>query len=73
MFVASVISLILFFVLIDNNNTRSVAIMSASMTELVLYSVTVLATLVGMIQIQRLRSATRRGMLGGGGGELSTL
>ena len=48
--------------------------MSASMTELVLYSVTVLATLVGMIQIQRLRSATRRDMLvcGGGGVDIVT-
>ncbi|XP_043224091.1 proton channel OtopLc-like isoform X2 [Amphibalanus amphitrite] len=59
-FVASVISLILFFVLINNGATRSVAIMSASMTELVLYSVTVLATLVGMIQIQRLRYDSER-------------
>ncbi|XP_037086477.1 proton channel OtopLc-like isoform X2 [Pollicipes pollicipes] len=53
--VASIISLILFFVLINKSGTRDVAILSASMTELVLYCVTVVAIIIGMMQIQRLR------------------
>ena len=53
--VASIINLILFFVLINKHGFKQTAILSASMTELVLYGVTILAIVVGMMQIQRLR------------------
>ena len=53
--VASIISLILFFVLINKHGFKQTAILSASITELVLYCVTILAIIIGMVQIQRLR------------------
>ncbi|XP_043190269.1 proton channel OtopLc-like isoform X3 [Amphibalanus amphitrite] len=53
--VASIISLILFFVLINKQGFKQTAIVSASMTELVLYCVTIMAIIIGMVQIQRLR------------------
>jgi cytochrome b561 len=52
--VLTIISLIVFFVLINNNDEgiHDAAITVASLTELALYSITTIAVIVGMLQVR---------------------
>lgn len=52
--VLTIISLILFFVLINNENTKSVAVLEANIIELSVYSVAILTVIIGMIQMREL-------------------
>lgn len=61
-FVATVISLILFFVLINNPSSRQLAIHSASATEIILYTLTSMAILIGILQVQKLTYHPNRNM-----------
>jgi hypothetical protein len=49
--VLTIISLILFFVLISRTEFRSLAVMEVNICELTLYTMTTIATLVGMLQV----------------------
>ncbi|XP_018025126.1 uncharacterized protein LOC108680745 isoform X2 [Hyalella azteca] len=52
--VLTIISLILFFVLINNENTKSVAVLEANVIELSVYSVAIITVVIGMIQMREL-------------------
>ncbi|CAG0916537.1 unnamed protein product [Notodromas monacha] len=55
--VLTVISLILFFVLIGREDTRDVAVFEANVSELVLYAASAIAAMAGMVRMRRLRHA----------------
>lgn len=53
--VLTIISLILFFVLISRSEFVSLAVMEVNICELTLYGMSTLATLIGMIQVRQLK------------------
>jgi hypothetical protein len=50
--VLTIISLILFFVLISRTEFKNLAVMEVNICELTLYAMTTIATLVGMLQVR---------------------
>ena len=51
--VMTIISMILFFVLINREDYKSLAITEVFLAELVLYSLTLIAVIIGMVQVTR--------------------
>ncbi|XP_063224706.1 proton channel OtopLc-like [Bacillus rossius redtenbacheri] len=60
--VLTIISLILFFVLISRPEFVSLAVMEVNICELTLYAMTTMATLVGMLQVRQLKYDGGRNM-----------